>query len=55
MDKQQDSIDMRRIMKANSTRLDRDRLSSLAAQVWEGGGLEIVKYLELALADKPFS
>ena len=50
-----DAGDMRRIMKANSTRLHRDQLSSLAAQVWEGGGLEIVKYLELALADQPFS
>ena len=50
-----DSGDMRRIMKANATRIDRASLAELAAQVWEGGSQEIIKFLELALLDKPFS
>ena len=54
MDKQQDAIDMRRIMKANDIRIDRESLSALANQVWEGGGEEILQYLELALGDQPF-
>ena len=55
VDKQQDSIDMRRIMKANATRIDRVSLGDLAAQVWEGGGQEIIKFFDLALLDQPFS
>ncbi len=54
MDKQQDSIDMRRIMKANANKIDREALASLASQVWEGGGEEILRFLELALQDQPF-
>ena len=54
MDKQQDSIDMRRIMKANDRKIDREALSSLANQVWDGGGEEIKQFLELALRDQPF-
>lgn len=54
MDQQQDSIDMRRIMKANDRQIDREELSALANQVWEGGGEEIQRYLELALKDQPF-
>ena len=50
-----DSGDIRRIMKANANKIDREVLSGLASQVWEGGGEEIKKYLELALEDKPFA
>ena len=50
-----DSGDMRRIIKANANKIDLEVLSGLAAQVWEGGGEEIKKYLELALVDKPFA
>jgi hypothetical protein len=49
-----DSGDMRRIMKANDCQIDREELSALANQVWEGGGEEIQRYLELALKDQPF-
>jgi hypothetical protein len=52
--KDYDAGDMRRIMKANDSKIDRDALSSLANQVWEGGGAEILQYLELALKDQPF-
>ena len=49
-----DSGDMRRIMKANESQIDREVLSSLANQVWDGGGKEIKQFLELALKDQPF-
>ena len=52
--KQQDAVDLRRVIKANIEKIDRSKLVSLADQVWERGGEDILKFLDLALADKPF-
>jgi hypothetical protein len=52
--KQQDAVDMRRIMKANAAAIDRLSLETLANQVWEQGGREILEFLSLALDNKPF-
>ncbi len=52
--KEQDAVDMRRIMKANIKVIDRERLAVLASQVWEQGGSDVLHFCELALADKPF-
>ncbi len=52
--KEQDAVDLRRIIKANTNELDRERLSELASQVWENGHSDILQFCELALADKPF-
>ncbi len=52
--KQQDAVDLRRVIKANIEKIDRNKLVSLAGEVWERGGEDILKFLDLALADKPF-
>ncbi len=52
--KEYDAGDLRRIIKANVSRIDREKLVALANEVWERGGEEILKFLELAVNDKPF-
>ena len=51
--KEYDAGDFRRIVRANHQRIDREVLSQLGAQVWEGGGSEVLEYIELTLNDKP--
>jgi len=50
--KEQDAVDFRRIARANCKDLDRDKLRTLGNQVWEGGGEEILLFVDLTLADK---
>jgi len=52
--KQQVAVDLRRIIRANHTSIDRDKLRTLAVLVWEQGGDELISFLDLALVDKPF-
>jgi len=49
-----DAGDLRRLIRANHTHVDRATLRSLAAEVWEGGGDDIERFIELALTDQPF-
>jgi len=49
-----DAGDLRRLIKANQANINRDDLASLAAEVWEGGGEEILRFLDLAASEKPF-
>ncbi len=52
--KEQDAADFRRLVRANHDRIQRDDLRRLADEVWERGGEEIERFLEIALSDKPF-
>ncbi len=52
--KEQDAVDLRRIIKANIDAIDRRQLSHLASQVWERGGEDVLRFVELALDNKPF-
>jgi hypothetical protein len=51
--KSYDAGDFRRIVRANHQRVDKKILSELADQVWEKGGEEILRFLELTLSDQP--
>lgn len=52
--KEQDAVDLRRLIKTNHDSIDRQKLVELAALVWEQGGEEIEQFIELALTDQPF-
>ncbi len=52
--KQQDAVDLRRIIRANHNQIDQDRLRTLAALVWENGAEELTSFLHLAITEKPF-
>jgi hypothetical protein len=52
--KEQDAVDLRRLIKANHQSIDHGSLVELAALVWENGGEEIERFIELALTDQPF-
>ena len=42
------------MVRANHDRIDRVALRRLAGEVWEGGGGEMERFLEIALSDRPF-
>ncbi len=52
--KLQDAVDLRQIMVANASVLDRQILSALGDLIYPGGGVELIEYLNLAIAKKPF-
>lgn len=52
--KQQDAVDLRNLVTNNIDAIDRDIVRSLADQVWDAGGQELLDFFELALHDKPF-
>jgi hypothetical protein len=52
--KEQDAVDFRKLVRANSQRMDRAVLQDLAGQVWQGGSEEILQFVEIAMQDKPF-
>lgn len=52
--KEYDAGDFRRIARANHERLRHHDLRRLAALVWEGGGDEIDRFIQIALSDEPF-
>lgn len=49
-----DAGDLRRLIKANEKRIDRQRLQELGNLVWERGGEELKQFIDLALRDQPF-
>ena len=49
-----DAGDLRRIIRANHDRIDRDVIRELGNQVWDQGGEELLTFLDLAMEDKPF-
>ena len=51
--KEQDAVDFRRIVRANHNAIDLDQLVELGNQVWEGGGAEILRFVDLTLAAQP--
>ena len=52
--KQQDAVDLRRILRANHEQIDRSVIRELGNQVWEQGGEELLSFVDLAMQDKPF-
>jgi hypothetical protein len=54
VDKEQDKGDLRGLVKANRDGLREEDLRRLASLVWENGADEIRRFIELALADRPF-
>ena len=52
--KQQDAVDLRRLIKTNQPDIDRQKLCALSNEVWEQGGQEILIFFDLALQDQPF-
>jgi hypothetical protein len=52
--KEYDAGDFRRIIRANHDRLDHDTLRALGNQVWDGGGDEIIEFVQIAMQDQPF-
>lgn len=51
--KEYDAGDFRKIARANQENIDRQRLSALASQIWERGGIEILEFIDLTLQNKP--
>jgi hypothetical protein len=51
--KEQDAVDFRRIVRANHQRLNHESLCELGDQVWERGGTEILRFIDLTLNDQP--
>ncbi|MEX2142782.1 MAG: hypothetical protein WD894_26235 [Pirellulales bacterium] len=52
--KEYDAGDFRRLVKTNSERIREDDLRRLARLVWENGADEIIRFIELAIAEQPF-
>jgi len=52
--KEYDAADFRRIAKANYERVNREYLRRLGDLVWEGGGTELERFLDIAPKDEPF-
>ncbi len=50
--KEQDAVDFRRIVRANHVKIDRESLSRLANEIWENGGKDILRFIELTLNDE---
>jgi hypothetical protein len=51
--KEYDAGDFRRIVRANHQVLNHESLRELGDQVWERGGTEILRFIELTLSDQP--
>jgi hypothetical protein len=52
--KQQDAVDLRRMIRPNADVLSRERLQALAGEVCENGSTDIIRFVELAIAQQPF-
>jgi hypothetical protein len=53
-DKEYHVADFRRLVRANQDRIRTAELHRLAALVWEGGADDVLRFVEIALSDKPF-
>ena len=49
-----DAGDFRNLVSSNHERIDLKIIESLASEVWEGGGAEILEFVQLAIDNKPF-
>jgi hypothetical protein len=52
--KEYDAGDFRQLVQANRDHIREDDLRRLASLVWENGGDEICRFIQLALSDQPF-
>jgi hypothetical protein len=52
--KEYDAGDFRRLVRANRDRIRESELRNLAELVWEGGGEDIGRFVEIAMSDRPF-
>ena len=52
--KEYDAADFRRIARANYDRVNREHLRQLGDLVWDGGGAELERFLDIAPKDEPF-
>lgn len=52
--KELDASDFRRLTKTNYDQIDQAIIRELGDQVWEGGGQEVIEFIAIAIADKPF-
>ena len=52
--KEQDTVDFRKLVRANHTQINRVSLSELGDQIWEKGGEEVLYFVELTIAEKTF-
>jgi hypothetical protein len=50
--KEQDAVDFRKIVRASHQLVNRDLLHGLGNQIWEKGGDEVLKFIELTLTDQ---
>jgi hypothetical protein len=55
LDKEQDAGDFRRLVKTNRDLIRQDDLRKLASLVWENGGDDIVRFVQLAVSDQAFT
>jgi hypothetical protein len=53
-DREQDAGDFRRMVRANRERIDCDVVRQLGDELWEGGGNEILQFLDIAFLNQPF-
>jgi hypothetical protein len=52
--REQDAVDLRRLVRANRDRIRDNDLRRLAALVWEGGADDVIRFVQIALSDDPF-
>ena len=52
--REQDAVDLRRLIKTNHATINQTILQELAAQVWEGCRNDILEFFRRALNDQPF-
>jgi hypothetical protein len=52
--REQDAVDFRKLVRANRDRLRNEDLRRMAELVWEGGGDEIGRFVEIAISDEAF-
>lgn len=50
-----DAADFRGMVQANFDRINRDELARLGGEVWDDGAAEILRFVEIAMRDEPFS
>jgi hypothetical protein len=51
--KEYDAGDFRRIVRHNHASINRAILRELGDQIWEQGGDEVIRFVDLTLADQP--
>ena len=52
--KNQDAVDFRSMVQTNFDDIDQRILQELGDQVWDGGGAELIEFVDFAMKDQPF-